>query len=177
LPSKRNIEHLKTLTVTLKGAGGSFFVVNYQGLKAGHTGKLRRAVREKGGEIVVAKNTLIRKAMSDLGLPAIEGLSGPSAVVIFSDPAGVAKALKEFARTNDKGIPTLKSGVLSGQALTGQQVETLASLPSQKELQAELVGVLSAPMSNLVGVLGAKAQELVGILDAQVQKLQKLEAA
>lgn len=172
MPNKRNIKHLEALTITLKGAGGSFFVVNYQGLKVGHTSKLRRAVREKGGEIIVAKNTLIRKAMSDLGLPAVEGLNGPSAVVIFSDPAGVAKALKEFARTNQKGIPALKSGVLSGQALTGKQVETLASLPSQKELQAELVGVLSATMSNFVGVLGAMTQELVGILNAQVQKLE-----
>ncbi|GIW24156.1 50S ribosomal protein L10 [Meiothermus sp.] len=172
MPNKRNIENLEALTATLKGTEGSFFLVNYQGLEAGPTGKLRKALREKGGELIVAKNTLIRKAISDLGLPAIEGLSGPSAVVTFNDPAGVAKALKEFAKTNDKGIPALKSGMLSGQALTGQQVEALAELPSQKELQAELVGVLSATMSNFVAVLGAKAQELVGILDAQVQKLE-----
>lgn len=172
MPSKRNIENLEALTAALKGAGGSFFVVNYQGLEAGPTGKLRKAVREKGGEMIVAKNTLIRKAIRDLGLPEVDGLSGPSAVVVFSDPASVAKALKEFAKTNDKGIPVLKAGVLSGQALTGQQVEALADLPSQKELQAELVGVLSATMSNFVGVLGAKAQELVGILEAQVQKLE-----
>lgn len=172
MPSKRNIEKLEALTATLKGAEGSFFVVNYQGLESGPTSKLRKAVREKGGEMIVAKNTLIAKAMSDLGLPAIEGLNGPSAVVIFNEPAGAAKALKEFAKTNDKGIPALKSGVLSGQALSGKQVEALADLPSQKELQAELVGVLSATMSNFVGVLGSKAQELVGILDAQVQKLE-----
>lgn len=170
MPSKRNIENLEALTATLKGAEGSFFVVNYQGLESGPTSKLRKAVREKGGEMIVAKNTLIAKAMSDLGLPAIEGLNGPSAVVIFNEPAGAAKALREFAKTNDKGIPALKSGVLSGQALTGKQVEALADLPSQKELQAELVGVLSATMSNLVGVLGGKAQEFVGILDSYVQK-------
>ncbi len=170
MPSKRNIEFLEVLTNTLKGAAGSFFVVNYQGLEAGPTAKMRKAVREKGGEIIVAKNSLIRKAMSDLGLPAIEGLEGPSALVIFNEPAAAAKALKEFAKTNDKSIPTLKSGVLSGQALTGKQVIALADLPSKKELQAELVGVLSATMSSFVGVLGGKQQELVGILDAFVQK-------
>ena len=172
MPSKRNIENLEALTDTLKAAAGSFFLVNYQGLGAGPTGKLRKAVQEKGGEMIVAKNTLIRKAMSNLGLPDIEGLRGPSAVVVFSDPAAVAKVLKEFAKTNEKGIPAFKAGMLSGQALTGQQVEALADLPSQKELQAELIGVLSAPMSNLVAVLGAKAQELVGILEARVQKLE-----
>jgi len=172
LPSKRNIENLEALQSTLQGAAGSFFVVNYQGLESGPTGKLRKALREKGGELIVAKNTLIAKAMSNLGLPEIEGLNGPSAVVIFNEPAAAAKALREFAKTNDKGIPALKSGVLSGSALSGKQVEALAELPSQKELQAELVGVLSATMSNFVGVLGGKAQEFVGILDAQVQKLE-----
>ncbi len=172
MPSKRNIEKLEALTALLKQAEGSFFLVNYQGLEAGPTGKLRRAVREKGGELFVVKNTLIRKALGELSLPEIEGLQGPSAVVVFQDPAAVAKALKEFAKSNDKGIPAFKAGVLAGQALTGQQVEALADLPSQKELQAELVGVLSATMANFVGVLGAKAQELVGILEAQVQKLE-----
>ncbi|RIH89035.1 50S ribosomal protein L10 [Meiothermus luteus] len=172
MPSKRNVENLEALTGALRAAQGSFFLVNYQGLAAGPTGKLRKAVREKGGELIVAKNTLIRRAMGDLGLPPIEGLSGPSAVVVFNDPAAVAKALKEFAKTNDKGIPAFKAGMLAGQVLTAKQVEALADLPSQKELQAELVGVLSATLSNLVGVLGAKAQELVGILEARVQKLE-----
>lgn len=170
MPSQRNIEHLEALTATLKGAEGSFFVVDYQGLEAGPTGKLRRALREKGGELIVAKNTLIRKALSNLGLPELEVLAGPSAVVIFKEPAAVAKALKEYAKTNDKGIPKLKSGLLSGQALDAKQVEALADLPSQTELRAELVGVLSATMSNFVGVLGGKAQEFVGILDAFVAK-------
>jgi large subunit ribosomal protein L10 len=170
VPSQRNIEHLEALTATLKGAEGSFFVVDYQGLEAGPTGKLRRALREKGGELIVAKNTLIRKALSNLGLPELEGLAGPSALVIFKEPAAVAKALKEYAKTNDKGIPKFKSGLLSGQALDAKQVEALADLPSQTELRAELVGVLSATMSNFVGVLGGKAQEFVGILDAFVAK-------
>lgn len=103
-------------------------------------------------------------------MPELEGLAGPSAVVIFKEPAAVAKALKEYAKTNDKGIPKLKSGLLSGQALDAKQVEALADLPSQTELRAELVGVLSATMSNFVGVLGGKAQEFVGILDAFVAK-------
>jgi large subunit ribosomal protein L10 len=170
LPSKRNIENLEALTDTLKGSEGSFFIVNYQGLAAGATSKLRKAVYDQGGQLFVTKNTLITKALQNLGLPTLEGLSGPSAIVTFAEPAGVAKALKEFAKTNDKNIPALKSGLLSGQALTGKQVETLASLPSQKELRAEFVGVLSAPLSDLVGVLGGKQQELVGILDAYVTK-------
>lgn len=108
MPSKRNIEHLEALTATLKGTAGSFFVVNYQGLEAGPTGKLRKVIREKGGEMIVAKNTLIRKAISDLGLPELEGLNGPSAVVVFSDPAAVAKASRSSPRRTIKAFLFLK---------------------------------------------------------------------
>jgi large subunit ribosomal protein L10 len=60
--------------------------------------------------------------------------------------------------------------VLSGNVIGADDVKALASLPSQTELRAELVGVLQSAMSELVGVLGAKAQEFVGILDAFVAK-------
>ncbi|MCL4454575.1 MAG: 50S ribosomal protein L10 [Deinococcus sp.] len=170
MPSKRNVNLLDALKDTLKGAGGSFFLVDYQGLEAAGERKLRKALSEKGARMFVAKNTLITKAMSDLGMPSLGELKGPSALVMFEDPAGAAKVLKEFAKDNEKGVPQAKSGLLSGQALSAKQVAALADLPSKKELQAELVGVLQATMSEFVSVLGGKQTELVGVLGAYVQK-------
>lgn len=162
MPSKRNIGNLDALTATLKAAAGSFFVVDYQGLSSAATGRLRKAVRDKGGEITVAKNTIITKAISDLGLASLGELKGPSAVVTFEDVAGVAKALKEFTKTNDKKIPAFKAGIVDGVVQDAKQLEVLATLPSRKELQAEFVGIL-----------GAKASELVGILESYVTKLEE----
>jgi large subunit ribosomal protein L10 len=170
VPSKRNVELLESLKNTLAGAKGSFFLVDYQGLPSNGEQKLRRAFREKGAQMIVAKNTLIERALAELNLPKLDGLKGPSAVVLFSDPVAAAKAIAEFAKTNDKGLPAAKGGVLSGNVIGADDVKALASLPSQTELRAELVGVLQSAMSELVGVLGAKAQEFVGILDAFVAK-------
>jgi large subunit ribosomal protein L10 len=118
----------------------------------------------------VAKNTLIRIALEELGLPKLDGLSGPSAVVFYQDPVAAAKALQEFSKKNPKGIPEAKGGLLQGQVLSAKDLLALAELPTMDELRAELVGVLQAPMAELVGVLGGVARELVGILEAYAEK-------
>jgi len=171
VPNKRNVELLATLKENLERAQGSFFLVNYQGLPAKETHALRQALKQNGARLFVAKNTLIRLALKELGLPELDGLQGPSAVVFYEDPVAAAKTLVQFAKSNPKGIPQVKSGLLQGQILTAKDVEALAELPTtMDELRAELVGVLQAPMAELVGVLGGVARELVGILEAYAEK-------
>ncbi|MFC3831889.1 MULTISPECIES: 50S ribosomal protein L10 [Deinococcus] len=139
----------------------TFYVVDYQGLTAGQLGKLRKDIREKGGQLIVAKNTLINRALQDGGRDFTDALKGPSALVLAqTDPAGVAKALSDAAKSNDKGIPAIKGGFVEGNKVDVKVVERLASLGSKQQLQAELVGVLSAHLSNFVGILEAYKTKL-----------------
>lgn len=139
----------------------TFYVVDYQGLTAGQLGKLRKDIREKGGQLIVAKNTLINRALQDGGRDFTDALKGPSALVLAqADPAGVAKALSDAAKSNDKGIPAIKGGFVEGKKVDVKVVERLASLGSKQQLQAELVGVLSAHLSNFVGILEAYKTKL-----------------
>ncbi|WP_295821916.1 50S ribosomal protein L10 [uncultured Deinococcus sp.] len=139
----------------------TFYVVDYQGLTAGQLGKLRKDIREKGGQLIVAKNTLINRALQDGGRDFTDALKGPSALVLAqADPAGVAKALSDAAKSNDKGIPAIKGGFVEGNKVDVKVVERLASLGSKQQLQAELVGVLSAHLSNFVGILEAYKTKL-----------------
>ncbi len=171
MPSQRNVELLGRLKEMLKAADGSFFLVNYQGLDANEEFVLRRQVTQKGGRIFVAKNTLIKIAVAELGLPEVdEVLKGPSAVVVYDEPVAVAKALVEFAKESSKDVPQIKAGFLQGQKLSAEEVKAIAELPTLDELRAELVGVLQASMSELVGVLAGAQREFVGLLDAYVDK-------
>jgi len=171
VPSERNVQLLSRLKEMLQATDGSFFLVNYQGLDAGEEFLLRRQVTQAGGRIFVAKNTLIKIAISELELPEVdEVLKGPSAVVIYEEPVAVAKALVQFAKENSKEVPQIKAGFLQGQKLSPEEVKAIAELPTLDELRAELVGVLQAPMTELVGVLGGAQRELVGLLDAYVNK-------
>jgi large subunit ribosomal protein L10 len=170
VPNKRNIALLAALKENLERAKGSFFLVNYQGLSAKETHALRQALKEKGARLFVAKNTLIRIALEELGLPKLDGLSGPSAVVFYQDPVAAAKALQEFSKKNPRASPRPRAGFCRGRCSRLRIILALAELPTMDELRAELVGVLQAPMAELVGVLGGVARELVGILEAYAEK-------
>ncbi|AWN22730.1 50S ribosomal protein L10 [Deinococcus irradiatisoli] len=158
MPNQRNQDILSTLKASLEGIE-TFFVVDYQGLSAGQLGALRKQVVEKGGRMIVAKNTLINLALSETDFS--DALKGPSAIVVAQDdPAGVAKALSDAAKANDKGIPTMKAGYLEGKRVDLAVVSRIASLGTKDQLYAELVGVLGAHQSNFVGILEAYRTKL-----------------
>ncbi|GGJ73790.1 50S ribosomal protein L10 [Deinococcus aquiradiocola] len=138
----------------------TFFVVDYQGLTAGQLSALRKQIREKGGQLIVAKNTLIRRALGE-GRDFSDALKGPSALVVAQgDLAAVAKVLSDAAKANDKGIPAMKAGYVEGKRVDLSVVERISSLGTRDQLYAELVGVLGAHQSNFVGILEAYKAKL-----------------
>lgn len=162
MANEKNLQDLSGLRGSLSGVD-TFYVVDYQGLNAGQLSKLRKDIREKGGQLIVAKNTLINIALQEGGRDFGDALKGPSAIVLaHEDPAGVAKALSDAAKGNDRGIPAVKGGFVEGNKVDVRVVERLASLGSKQSLQGELVGVLSAHLSNFVGILEAYREKLKG---------------
>jgi large subunit ribosomal protein L10 len=119
---------------------------------------LRNALRDAGAEYQIYKNTLVRFAARDLGLEIEEMLVGPTAIAFVrrdgdGDPVLMAKALRDFARTN----PNLevKGGLLGDRPLTVEDVQQLASVAPREELLARLAGGLAAPMVQFAGLLQA----------------------
>lgn len=162
MANEKNQQTLGSLKDSLQGIE-TFYVVDYQGLTAGQLTQLRKDIREKGGQLIVAKNTLLNLALQEGGRDFDDALKGPSALVLAQeDPAGVAKALSDAAGRNDRGIPTVKGGFVEGSKVDVAVVQRLASLGSKTTLQAELVGVLSAHLSNFVAILEAYREKLEG---------------
>jgi len=86
------VEDIKT---RLKGSR-SAALVDYQGLSAEQIATLRKEVKETGGIIEVAKNTLIQRALSRLGIELPEKLIGPTAIVYCEkDEITPLKAIKK----------------------------------------------------------------------------------
>ena len=147
-------------------------LTEYRGLKVGELAELRRSLRKSGGDYKIYKNTLVRFAVRDLGIDIDEAtLTGPTAIAfVEGDAAAVAKALRDYARTNTNLV--LKGGVLSGKALSGDEIKALAELPSREVLLAQLAGALQAPMAKMAGLLQAlprnMAYGLKALLDQKV---------
>jgi len=135
-------------------AAGAAVLTEYRGLPLAAIYALRRSLREAGGEYKIYKNTLVRFAARDLGLEIDELLTGPTAIAfIDGDAAAVAKALRDYARTNPALV--VKGGLLGTKALSADDVRALAELPSREVLLSQLAGAMAAPMQQFAGLLQA----------------------
>ncbi len=152
-------------------------LTEYRGLNVPQLAELRKALRDAGGEYKIYKNNLVRIAAADAGIEiADEMLSGPTAIAFVNagadgapgDAAAVAKALKEFAKGNDKLV--LKGGVLDGVVLSADDIKALAELPSREVLLSQIAGLLQAPLAEFVNLLDAVPREFSYALQALIEK-------
>ena len=151
-------------------------LTEYRGLDVPALAELRRSLRECGGEYKVYKNTLVRIAARDAGLEIDDLLSGPVAIAFVGeradgspgDAAAVAKALTDFAKSNEALV--LKGGVLDDKRLDVDDLRALAELPSREVLLAQLAGALQAPMSKFAGLLQALPQNFAYALQALIDE-------
>ena len=129
-------------------------LTEYRGLTVAQMATLRRSLREAGGSYKIYKNTLVRFAARDLGLELDELLTGPTAIAfVDGDPVVVAKALRDFARTNENLV--VKGGVLGDKLLSAAEAKALADVAPRDELLARFAGALAAPMQQFAGLLEA----------------------
>jgi len=80
MPTIEKIEKVLEITQNIKKAG-SVVLFQYQGLTASDLAALRTKVKENGGVIEVIKNSLLSRAISQLGIKLPTELIGPTAVV------------------------------------------------------------------------------------------------
>ena len=148
-------------------------LTDYRGIDVPGMAVLRNALREAGAEYQIYKNTLVRFAARDLGLEIEEMLVGPTAIAFVrrdsdGDPVLMAKALREFAKTN----PNLevKGGILDERPLTAEDIDALAKVLPREQLLAQLAGGLAAPMVRFAGLLQALPRNFAYGLQALIEK-------
>lgn len=150
-------------------------LTEYRGLTVADISNLRRDLATQSTQYKVLKNTLVKRAVDELGIEGLDQyLEGPTAIAfVGGDISAAAKAISGFAKGRDSLV--IKGGVLAGKIIDGAQVGALASLPSREVLIGQFLGVLNAPIGSLARVIAAPTQNLVNVLD-QIAK-QKESAA
>jgi large subunit ribosomal protein L10 len=144
-------------------------LTEYRGLNVADISTLRRALRQAGGDYKIYKNTLVRFAARDLGLEIEDLLTGPTAIAfVDGDPVSVAKALRDFARTNQNLV--VKGGVLGDKLLSADEARALADVAPRDELLARLAGAMAAPMQQFAGLLQAVPRSFAYGLSALIDQ-------
>jgi large subunit ribosomal protein L10 len=158
------------------GSATAALLTEYRGLDVSSMGELRRALRAAGGDYKVYKNTLVRFAARDLGLAIEDILVGPTAIAFVTerpdgtpgDAVDVAKALKDFAKTNPALV--VKGGLLGRRLLDAAEASSLADVEPREVLLAKLAGGMAAPMQQMAGLLAALPRNLAYGLKALIDK-------
>lgn len=143
--------------------------LDFKGLNVEAVTKLRDEFRKSGVEYRVVKNSLVRHAIKhhawaknlDTTLTGMTGIAWS-----YEDPSAAAKVVKAFRRDNAKLL--IKAGLIEGQLLAGESVETqLATMPGKDELRAGLLATMQAPAQQFLQQLNAPLQNLVYLLKAK----------
>ncbi|MGI6784804.1 MAG: 50S ribosomal protein L10 [Aminivibrio sp.] len=175
MPAKVKFEQVEMLRSKLSRSK-AVFVGEYRGMTVAQITDLRARVRAAGGEMKVAKNTLMKIAMSEEGMVAFpDDISfGPNVFTMaYEDPAAVAKVLRDFAKDRTNKAFSIKGGVLGDSVLTAAQLEALADLPGREVLIGMAVSAIAAPISGFLNVLNGTARGLVTCLEQIREKKEK----
>jgi large subunit ribosomal protein L10 len=153
----------------------TLIVADYRGLTMPQIDALRGKLLEHGARFAVVKNTLTRRAAEAAGADAVLALlEGPTAIAFVEsegDPVAVAKALADAAR--ETRILTIRGGLLEGRPIEGAAVEELAKLPPADVLRSQVLGAITAPLTNIVALFSAPLQDLYGLIDARIDQLRE----
>ncbi len=136
-------------------SSSSVVLVDYKGINVLDVTELRKRFREAGVDYKVYKNSLFKRAASELGLEVLhEHLQGTVAVAFgVKDAVAPAKTLNQFIKDKPKTTIAIKAGYVEGKMMDAKDVKALGDLPSRDVLVAMLLGALQGSVRNLAYVL------------------------
>ncbi len=148
--------------VELLKSGTAGVLVDYTGISVEDDTKLRKELREAGVKYFVEKNTLLRRAMDEVGLDAMtDVLSGATAIAVSdSDETAAARILGKYAEDHENF--KLKAGFIGSETYDAAGVMAISKSPSKETLLAQLVGSLQGPMQKLAATIAAVAEKKEG---------------
>ncbi|MCC8035461.1 MAG: 50S ribosomal protein L10 [Rikenellaceae bacterium] len=147
-----------------------YYLVDTSSLNAEKTAKLRRMCFEKEIKLMVVKNTLLGKALEQVGGDHVEEisgvLSGSTAVMFSTVNKAPAVLIEEFRKTSDK--PVLKAAYVEESVYVGdEQLKTLTAIKSKEELVGDIISLLQSPAKNVISALqGSAGGKIAGLVKA-----------
>ena len=151
-----------------------FYLTNIEGLDAAKTAQLRRACNKGGIKLVVAKNTLLRKALSEAEVDfatLYSALKGNTAVMFTTVANAPAKIIKDFAKDKkEESKLRLKAAYAETGFYGADQLVELVAIKSKEELIADVVALLQSPIRNVLSALENKdAEKEAAVADAPAE--------
>lgn len=150
---------------------GAFLIMRYQGLSAPLSYALRREVQKVGGDLEIVRKRVLAKAAEAAGITLdVSKFEGHVAIVLAGkDPIETTKVLQRFSENNEKSVEVI-GGRIDGQLYDAAQMDALSKLPGKTEMQAQLLSVFEAPLSQTLAVMEAILLSPIYCLDNKAKE-------
>lgn len=152
----------------------SVYITDYERMNVATINALRAKFREKDVIFKIYKNTLVQRAMQEVGgyEAAFDQLKEQTAFAFSNgDPAAPAKVIKDFLKeTKDK--PKFKVAVIEGAVYDDSQLDALSEMKSKEEVIGDIIGLLLSPISNIISGLQTQGSNLLGAVKTIADKEQ-----
>ena len=149
-----------------------FYLADISQLNAMDTSMLRRMCFEREVELVVVKNTLLRKALEkfDGRYDELYQILKTSTSVMFCNNNNIpARLIKDFRKDHNK--PLLKGAYVEESIYLGDdKLDLLMKLKSKEELIADVILLLRSPVTNLLSALQSGGNKLAGVVKTLAER-------
>ena len=126
--------------------------VNFHGLNVALVSDLRKKLKATGAEYDVAKKTLVKKGLNDIGYGGeMPKLDGEVAVITSVDPLAPSKIVNDFIKKN-KVLAAL-GGVYEKTYVGADVIKMLGNIPPREVLLAQIVNIINSPIQGIVVAL------------------------
>ena len=137
----------------------SITIAEYRGLTVAQIQTLRRALREENTEMCVYKNSLVERAVKELGYEGLdEYLSGPNALFFSESVSNGPKVIAKYARKFGDAL-TIKGGYVEGKAYDKAGMIEISKLPGKEGLVSMFLSCLQAPIRQFAATVKAVAEK------------------
>ena len=151
------VEKLKNAAKTMQ----SMVFVNFHGLSVALATKMRNALRDQSVTYIVAKKTLLLRALKEMDIKGeIPPLDGEVAVAYGDDPVVPANSIAAFIKEHKDSLSIL-GGIYEGRFVDRGFMEEIASIPPLPVLRGMFLNVIHSPIQGLVIALNQIAEEKV----------------
>lgn len=133
-------------------------IVDYLGIPVSGITELRRELRKTSSDIRVYKNTLVKRALDELGYDLSAFLEGQNAFVFGEEIIEPIKIVDKFG-TKNKNL-TMRTGIIDGKIVTSEVIKEYATIPSYEGLLTMFAGGLIEHVRNLAISFDLLAQQL-----------------
>jgi large subunit ribosomal protein L10 len=150
-------ETVESLSALLRDAS-TVYVTDFSGMNVLRMTEFRRRLRAAGVNYVVVKNTLAQRALAANGITGLDQhLTGPTGLLLGTDPLAAAKVLGDFAKEFER--PAVKAGLVDGKTVPPEHVKRLGEIPSREVLLAQIAGSFNGLLYSFVGALEALREQ------------------